>query len=205
MKQLMLLAAMGLLLSGCAASAQTMATVPSSSVSTSSEDAVSESVNAVSDSSGNAGEALAEAKESALFQKGNGGDQAWWEAHQKDACNADEKTAAAFALAVLKRDIGAVSGQPAGIDALIEPSKLADLKKQLAIYDISSPSVREIHFTELAKDQTGILYTFRVTGGTSADQFQGFEGTLQIHVNGTSHLVDAIPTATFDAKPATKK
>lgn len=149
-------------------------------------------------------QALSDAPESVLFREGNGGDLAWWEAHGAQARNDDEKTAAAFVLAVLKRDIGANANRPAGIDAFIEPSKLADVKTSLAIYDISSPSVRNIHFVGLSKDDTGTCFTFKVTGGTSADAFQGFEGTLQFHVQASNHLVDRVLKATFDAKPSSR-
>ena len=185
MKRIILPVAMGLLLSACGANVQSSANLSPSPASP---------IQAVSD-----------APDSVLFREGNGGDLAWWEAHLKEARNDDEKTAAGFVLAVLKRDIGATANRPAGIDAFIEPSKLADVKNKLTIYDISSPSVREIHFIQLSKDATGTCYTFKVTGGTSTDAFQGFEGTLQLHVLTGNRLVDSVTKATFDAKSKVKK
>lgn len=194
MKRLLLAVGMGILLSDSGAIVHASANVPSNAAMESLESANAASVE----------EAMSEATESTLFQEGNGGDSAWWESHRKDARNEEEKTAVGFVLAVLKRDIGATSGRPAGIDIYIEPSKLTDVKKKLAIYDISSPSVREIRFVKLAKDDTGTCYTFKVIGGTSADAFQGFEGTLQFHIRSSSHLVDEVHAATLDPKPAKK-
>jgi len=195
MQRWLILAAMGLVLAGCGSNVQKSATVPVDTVAEASSFA----------NSANRGEAVSEASESALFREGNGGDAAWWESHRRDARNEEEKTAVGFVLSVLKRDIGATGERPAGIDIYIEPSKLADVKQKLAIYDISSPSVREIRFVKLARDDNGACYTFKVIGGTSADAFQGFEGTLQIHISSGSHLVDEVQTATFEPKKAAKK
>jgi hypothetical protein len=141
---------------------------------------------------------------SAVFQPGSGGDLAWWESKQPSVRGADEKTAFGVVISVLKRDLGVTGERPAGIDAYLDSSK-PGLKKKLAIYDVSSPSVKEIRFVGMEKDRKGTTYKFQVIGGTSADAFQGFEGTLQIHIGKKSHLVDDIPMATFDPKSATNK
>lgn len=141
---------------------------------------------------------------SAVFQPGSGGDLAWWESKRSSVRGADEKTAFGVVISVLKRDLGVTGERPAGIDAYLDPSK-PGLKKKLAIYDVSSPSVKEIRFIGLEKDDKGTIYKFQVIGGTSADAFQGFEGTLRIHIAKGNHLVDDIPTATFDPKPTTKR
>lgn len=153
--------------------------------------------------SDSAGSALSEEDGSALFKPGNGGDLAWWESRLSSVRSKEEKTAAGVVIAILKRDLGVTGERPAGIDAYLGPAP--GLKKKLAIYDVSSPSVREIRFIRLEKDDAGTLYDFQVIGGTSADAFRGFEGTLRIHIAKGSHLVDDIPTATFDPKPSTNK
>ncbi len=185
MKRLGLLAAMGSMLIGWGGIAQADA-----------HPAPANSDSAVS--------ARSEETASALFKPGCGGDLAWWESMQPIANGADEKTALGFVIAVLKRDLGVTGERPAGIDAYLDPA-VPGLKKKLAIYDVSSPSVKEIRFIGLEKDDKGTIYKFQVIGGTSADAFQGFEGMLRIHIAKGNHLVDDIPTATFDPKPSKKR
>lgn len=146
----------------------------------------------------NAGAQATASEAASMLTPGAGGDAAWWEEHSQAARTEDEKTAAGFVLAVLKRDIGALGGQAAGIDAFFEPAH-ADLKSRLAPLDISSPSAREATFASAAADDTGTTYTFKLVGGTAADSFQGFEGELQFHVNGDTHRVDKVLEPTFDA------
>ncbi|WP_276356189.1 hypothetical protein [Cohnella caldifontis] len=178
-RTLLLAAAMGVLLAGCGAQAQTPQ--PSSPGAQAVE---TQTASAAPD----------------LFTTGEGGDAAWWQAHSQDARTEDERTAAGFVLAVLNRDIGAVAERAAGIDAYFEPAK-PELKSRLAPLDISSPQVREAIFASAAADDAGTTYAFKLVGGTSADSFQGIEGALQFHVNGAAHLVDDLPEPVFDSKP----
>ncbi|WP_027087460.1 hypothetical protein [Cohnella panacarvi] len=164
---------------------------------------VQASADPASMNSDSAGIALAKEEGSVLFKPGEGGDSAWWESRLSSVRGKDEKTAAGLVVAILKRDLGVTGERPAGVDAYLAPTP--GLKKKLAIYDVSSPSVKEIRFNRLEKDQSGTLYDFQVIGGTSADNFQGFEGMLRIHIAKRSHLVDDIPTATLDPKPSTNE